>query len=498
MSPGRPVLVAGSTLRGEEQSVIRAFNHLRGRGNNPLLVIAPRHPERFAEVERLCQQEGLLTDPPNGSAHRRRAARRRRGARHDRRAGRGLSDRHRGVRWREPRACGRSQHPRTGAVRQADRVRSLHGELRGDRRGLSRERRGHSGAVRAGSGRCHRCAHGRSGSPCASGRSRASADRSQSRRKRKDDGCDYEPGPSVGWRTRAASSARSVWSIERAQRAVRPCNRASSRVVRPSSSPRAPARSTGHQRRQSRGGGQRQDTRCRGFGEAARRSWRTAFHSEPRIRRAANRPTASSLSATANGCAQGHAVGRRAVHARAVAAARAGIRLSRSLPLRPAGRAPVRLHRPPSGRRVSACAAAARRRARGDRESAPRRTTPAVWLIARTNQRGAGGRRAARQWERRRRRGSDRPARGRTRVQARCRNTMHSEQSAQAVARLSRPAIEEWWHWRALPGPNDSLPRFEGWGGTSCASWCFAITTGSRRATWMRFAAWLRTPTSIW
>jgi 3-deoxy-D-manno-octulosonic-acid transferase len=61
ISPGRPVLVAGSTLRGEEQLVIRAFNHLRGRGNNPLLVIAPRHPERFAEVERLCQQEGLLT-----------------------------------------------------------------------------------------------------------------------------------------------------------------------------------------------------------------------------------------------------------------------------------------------------------------------------------------------------------------------------------------------------------------------------------------------------
>ena len=61
ISPGRPVLVAGSTLRGEEQSVIRAFNHLRGRGNNPLLVIAPRHPERFVEVERLCQQEGLLT-----------------------------------------------------------------------------------------------------------------------------------------------------------------------------------------------------------------------------------------------------------------------------------------------------------------------------------------------------------------------------------------------------------------------------------------------------
>ena len=61
MSPGRPVLVAGSTLKGEEAPVIRAFNRLRGRGNSPLLVIAPRHPERFAEVEHLCQQEGLST-----------------------------------------------------------------------------------------------------------------------------------------------------------------------------------------------------------------------------------------------------------------------------------------------------------------------------------------------------------------------------------------------------------------------------------------------------
>ena len=61
MSPGRAVLIAGSTLKGEEAPVIRAFNRLRGRGNNLLLVIAPRHPERFAEVERLCRQEGLAT-----------------------------------------------------------------------------------------------------------------------------------------------------------------------------------------------------------------------------------------------------------------------------------------------------------------------------------------------------------------------------------------------------------------------------------------------------
>ena len=61
--PGRPVLMAGSTLRGEEEPVVRAFNRLRATpgGQGALLVIAARHPERFAEVERLCRQEGLST-----------------------------------------------------------------------------------------------------------------------------------------------------------------------------------------------------------------------------------------------------------------------------------------------------------------------------------------------------------------------------------------------------------------------------------------------------
>ncbi len=61
MSPNRPVLVAGSTLKGEEEAIVRAFNRLRTSGGNPLLVLAARHPERFAEVERLCRQEGLST-----------------------------------------------------------------------------------------------------------------------------------------------------------------------------------------------------------------------------------------------------------------------------------------------------------------------------------------------------------------------------------------------------------------------------------------------------
>jgi 3-deoxy-D-manno-octulosonic-acid transferase len=61
VSPGRPVLVAGSTLKGEEEAIIHAFNALRRHGTNALLILAPRQPQRFAEVERLCRQEGLLT-----------------------------------------------------------------------------------------------------------------------------------------------------------------------------------------------------------------------------------------------------------------------------------------------------------------------------------------------------------------------------------------------------------------------------------------------------
>jgi 3-deoxy-D-manno-octulosonic-acid transferase len=61
MSPNRPVLVAGSTMKGEEAAVLRAFNRIRTTGSSVLLILAARHPERFAEVERICRQEGLST-----------------------------------------------------------------------------------------------------------------------------------------------------------------------------------------------------------------------------------------------------------------------------------------------------------------------------------------------------------------------------------------------------------------------------------------------------
>ncbi len=59
--PSRPVVVAGSTMKGEEATVLRAFRRLRNASPNTLLVIAPRHPERFADVAQMCREEGLKT-----------------------------------------------------------------------------------------------------------------------------------------------------------------------------------------------------------------------------------------------------------------------------------------------------------------------------------------------------------------------------------------------------------------------------------------------------
>lgn len=60
LAAGRPILVAGSTMAGEEEAVLDAFAGAGG-GERALLVLAPRHPERFADVERLLLQHRLVT-----------------------------------------------------------------------------------------------------------------------------------------------------------------------------------------------------------------------------------------------------------------------------------------------------------------------------------------------------------------------------------------------------------------------------------------------------
>ena len=59
MSDRRPVLIAASTLRGEEAPVVRAFHRIKRTASDALLIVAPRHPERFGEVEQLVRRAGF-------------------------------------------------------------------------------------------------------------------------------------------------------------------------------------------------------------------------------------------------------------------------------------------------------------------------------------------------------------------------------------------------------------------------------------------------------
>ncbi len=58
LAGNRPLLVAGSTMDGEELHVLDAFDTLGG-GERALLVLAPRHPERWEEVDGLLRRRGL-------------------------------------------------------------------------------------------------------------------------------------------------------------------------------------------------------------------------------------------------------------------------------------------------------------------------------------------------------------------------------------------------------------------------------------------------------
>jgi 3-deoxy-D-manno-octulosonic-acid transferase len=61
VAPARTVLVAGSTMRGEETAVLEAFARVKSSAPGALAILAPRHPERFGEVERLARAAGFST-----------------------------------------------------------------------------------------------------------------------------------------------------------------------------------------------------------------------------------------------------------------------------------------------------------------------------------------------------------------------------------------------------------------------------------------------------
>jgi 3-deoxy-D-manno-octulosonic-acid transferase len=73
--PGRPVLVAGSTLAPEEDILLEVFARLKKSRPALFLVLAPRHPERFSEVAVLAEARGFravrrssLERPPTAEA----------------------------------------------------------------------------------------------------------------------------------------------------------------------------------------------------------------------------------------------------------------------------------------------------------------------------------------------------------------------------------------------------------------------------------------------
>jgi 3-deoxy-D-manno-octulosonic-acid transferase len=56
----RPIVIAGSTMEGEEVQILDALAGLGGDGATPFLILAPRHPERFDAVARLLADRGLV------------------------------------------------------------------------------------------------------------------------------------------------------------------------------------------------------------------------------------------------------------------------------------------------------------------------------------------------------------------------------------------------------------------------------------------------------
>ncbi len=54
-----PVIVAGSTLEGEEAMLLNAFRAVRERYAQAMLILAPRHPERFDSVVALLSSSEL-------------------------------------------------------------------------------------------------------------------------------------------------------------------------------------------------------------------------------------------------------------------------------------------------------------------------------------------------------------------------------------------------------------------------------------------------------
>ncbi len=121
----RPVWIAGSTHAGEEEAALTAHARLRSVVPDMLLLLVPRHPERFQAVADLLTRRGFSIRAPQqqrrcGAARRRRSAGRFRGRTCD-----ALCLGGRGLRRRQLGSRGRAQFAGTSRARDPGRDRPL-------------------------------------------------------------------------------------------------------------------------------------------------------------------------------------------------------------------------------------------------------------------------------------------------------------------------------------------------------------------------------------
>lgn len=65
----RPVWIAASTHDGEDAVLLDAHRQLLNHYPDALLILVPRHPERFNPVFELCQQQGFVTQRRTAELH---------------------------------------------------------------------------------------------------------------------------------------------------------------------------------------------------------------------------------------------------------------------------------------------------------------------------------------------------------------------------------------------------------------------------------------------
>lgn len=61
LGQNRPIWIAASTHKGEDEQVLAAHKRVLESHPDALLILVPRHPERFDDMYDLCQQQGFET-----------------------------------------------------------------------------------------------------------------------------------------------------------------------------------------------------------------------------------------------------------------------------------------------------------------------------------------------------------------------------------------------------------------------------------------------------